>query len=107
MPIRPEMRDAYPMNWKAISLRIRFVRAAGRCECVGECGLHQGRRCVEIHGQSATWAKGRVVLTTAHRNHDPRDCHDSNLFAACNRCHLLYDHEHHAETRARTKAKTP
>jgi hypothetical protein len=98
-PIRPEMRQHYPLNWRAISRRIRFTRAEGRCECRGECGLHRERRCMEIHGQPATWARGKVVLTVAHMDHDPRNCADDNLRAMCQRCHLLYDREHHRETR--------
>lgn len=103
MPIRKEMRARYPDNWKAISYRIRFDRAKGRCECEGECGLHRTtpgpRRCTEIHGQPATWAKGKVVLTVAHLNHEPSDCADENLRAMCQRCHLRYDVDHHRETR--------
>ena len=38
MPIRPENRRRYPKDWKAISARVRFERAGGRCECSGECG---------------------------------------------------------------------
>jgi len=37
MPIRPENKNRYPTDWKAISLRVR-ERAKGRCECTGECG---------------------------------------------------------------------
>src|SRR3990167_5136352 len=105
MPIRPEMKNAYPRNWPAISRHIRFVRAESRCECAGQCDLHHGRRCEERHGIKASWAKGRVVLTTAHLNHDPRDCREENLLAMCNRCHLRYDREHHAKTR-RSKVAT-
>ena len=104
-PIRPEMRDRYPVNWKAISRRIRFDRADGRCECMGECGLHRDnpgpRRCDEWHGRPAKWARGDIVLTVAHLDHDPTNCKDDNLRALCQRCHLRYDREHHAETRAR------
>ncbi|GGT51708.1 hypothetical protein GCM10010271_64820 [Streptomyces kurssanovii] len=44
-PIRPENRGRYPKDWREISLRIRTVRAAGRCECLGEGGrgTHTGR----------------------------------------------------------------
>jgi len=100
MPIRPENRARYPMNWKAISHRIRFERSRGRCECSGECGLHYERRCEEVHGQRAAWANGRVVLTVAHLDHTPENCADDNLKAMCQRCHNRYDAEHRAETRA-------
>lgn len=112
MPIRAENRARYPINWKAISHRIRFHRAAGRCECEGECGLHRTnpgpRRCVEIHGKPAVWARGVVVLTVAHLDHTPENVRDDNLKAMCQRCHLLYDKDHHqanaAETRRRKEA---
>jgi len=99
MPIRPERARLYPPDWKAISHRIRFVRAQGRCECTGQCGLHRGRRCVELHGQPAVYARGQVVLTTAHLNHDETDCADDNLLAACQRCHLRIDRQHHKTSR--------
>jgi 5-methylcytosine-specific restriction endonuclease McrA len=44
-----------------------------------------------------------VVLTTAHRDHMPEHCAETNLFAACQRCHLAYDSGHHRETRNRTR----
>lgn len=100
MPIRKEQRDKYPANWKAISNRIRFERSGGYCECQGECGLHEGRRCTEKHGRAARYANGKVVLTVAHLNHEPSDCRDENLKAMCQRCHLRYDRDLHAETRA-------
>ena len=88
----------YPDNWPVISERIR-ERAAGRCECSGQCGLHRGNRCEEFNGTDAKWASGKVVLTVAHLNHYPPDCRDANLLAMCNTCHLRYDqvlHSHHA-----------
>ena len=33
----------YPEGWHEFSQQIRFARAGGRCECEGECGLHQPR----------------------------------------------------------------
>jgi hypothetical protein len=107
----PYDRSLYPPDWPAISRRIR-ARAGGQCECTGECGLHRAhpgpRRCVERNGAPAIWAKGRVVLTVAHLNHDPADCRDENLKAMCNRCHLRYDTalhvRHAATTRVRARA---
>jgi len=110
MPIRPENRQRYPPDWKAISLRIK-ARSGGRCECEGECGLHRTnpgpRRCTERHGEPARWAKGRVVLTVSHLDHQPENCDDDNLKAMCQRCHLRYDVPHHRATARRTRdAKT-
>ena len=98
----------YPKSWKRISREIR-ERSGGQCECSGECGLHRTnpgpRRCIERNGQQAVWAKGKVVLTVAHLNHNTRDSRRSNLKAMCQRCHLRYDakiHRLHArQTRER------
>jgi hypothetical protein len=102
-PIRPENRDRYPSDWKQISLRIRTVRAAGRCECHGECGVDHGGRCAAEHSKAHPVTGSKVVLTTAHRDHTPENVDDTNLFAACQRCHLAYDADHHRETAAATR----
>ena len=104
VPIRPSERAKYPPQWKNLSFSIRFLRAQGVCECTGQCGLHAGRRCTERHGQQASYARGKVVLTTMHLNHEPSDCRPENLMAACQRCHNRYDSAHRADTRAATKA---
>lgn len=108
MPIRPENRGRYPADWPAISERIRFGRAGGRCECRGECGrprlhLDVDDRCRNVHGLPAYGTGSTVVLTTAHLDHVPEHCDDANLKAMCQGCHLHYDREHHAETRAATR----
>lgn len=103
MPIAPEDRARYPSDWKDISKRIRFDRAGGRCECAGECGLHSGRRCCEVHGEPAVFAKGMIVLTTAHLDHTPEHCEDDNLKAMCQRCHLRYDVDHHRASARRRR----
>lgn len=106
MPIKPENKARYPKDWKAISKAIR-ERSGGRCECHGECGLHRTtpgpRRCVERHGEPAKWAKGKIVLTVAHLNHQPEDCRPENLKAMCQRCHLRYDHDHHMKNAYQTR----
>ena len=103
MPMR---RHLYPDDWEAISRAIR-ARSGGRCECLGECGLHHGRRCDEIGGARARWAHGLVVLTVAHLNHengdDRMDCSDGNLKAMCQRCHLRMDGPHHRRRAAATR----
>lgn len=107
MPIKPENRARYPKDWKAISKRIRFERAEGRCECTGECGgPHLGfedGRCTAEHGKRHPYTKSMVVLTTAHMDHVPEHCEDDNLKAFCQRCHLRYDAHHHATNARRTR----
>jgi hypothetical protein len=104
MPIRPENRNRYPKDWPAISLRIRTQRAAGQCECHGECGrgTHTGR-CPNHNGGQAYGTGSRVVLTVAHLDHTPEHSHDDNLRAMCQGCHLHYDRQHHRETAAATR----
>ena len=90
----PFHRERYPPDWEAVSRAIR-ARSSGQCECRGECGLHAERRCEERNGEAAKWARGKVLLTVAHLNHDPQDCRPENLRAMCQRCHLRYDRTHH------------
>lgn len=100
-------RSKYPADWKEFSRHIRFKRAKSQCECRGECGLHRTnpgpRRCIEVHHNPAYWAKGEIVLTIAHLNHNPKDSRRANLKAMCQRCHLRYDQKHHAENASRTR----
>lgn len=98
----PFIASRYPAEWKAISRAIR-VRSGGQCECAGECGLHHARRCEERNGMAAKWAKGKIVLTVAHLNHDGMDCRDENLKAMCQRCHLRYDVGLHVANRRRNQ----
>lgn len=104
MPIRPENKTRYPKGWARISFRIRFVRAAGRCECTGQCGTHGPERCGAVHGKAHPVTKSRVVLSTAHLDHTPENCDDKNLLATCQRCHLAYDAPKHAANASHTRA---
>lgn len=107
MPILPENRARYPADWKAISHRIRFERAGGRCECLGECGqAHHGgtgdpQRCVRRHGETVPETTTVTILTVGHLDHEPEHCADENLRAWCQGCHNRYDRPHRTATRAR------
>lgn len=107
----PFDRARYPPNWPAFSYAIRHLRAQGRCECTGQCGLHTPnpypRRCVERQGKPARWFHGRVTLTTAHLCHcDPPCAIQAHVIATCQRCHLRIDRFLHAAHRqARQKAR--
>jgi hypothetical protein len=107
MPIRVSERRRYPSNWKTISTAIRFGRAAGRCECDGECGTEHAGRCAAVHGVAHPVTGSRVVLTTAHLDRIPEHCDPVNLKAMCQRCHLAYDAEQHAGNAARTRRSRP
>lgn len=103
MPIKDKSK--YPKDWKEISEFIRFTRAKGRCECTGECGLHHNRRCIEEHNKQAHYAKGKVILTVAHLDHDPGHSEHDNLKAMCQRCHNRYDAPFRKMNRFRDRIK--
>lgn len=110
MPIRPENRRRYPADWPEIRVVILERAAAGelqpRCECMGECarGSHDGR-CPNVDGGEAYGTGSYVVLTVAHLDHMPEHNDHENLRAMCQGCHLHYDREHHAETRALSRRR--
>ena len=127
MPIRRHHRWLYPIDWRELSASIRFRRAKGRCE---GCGRPHGR--VVLHLGDGRWwdeerqawrfGEGRVlrsrlsptsdvgtgirmtrvVLATAHRDHDPYDNVPENLAAFCQRCHILHDKVEHLRRRRLT-----
>jgi hypothetical protein len=119
MPIRPEHRWLYPIDWPQVSLRVRFERANGKCD---HCRRPHG--CVVAHlgnglwwdEEASLWRNGRgkrvltgalapqiyttrVVLSCAHLNHDPTDNRDRNLAALCQRCHMIHDAAEHRRRR--------
>ena len=117
MPIRPELRPLYPPDWRERSRRVRFGRAGGECErCRRPHGMEL--RCLpdgrwfdprlgtwrDRRGRPARWPDledmtqqrtTRVVLSTAHLNHDPSRNAARNLRAWCQRCHLQHDRAWH------------
>ena len=130
MPIRPEMRPLYPPPREWRELRARILERAGHaCECRGECGhdhdggrgaLGTSARCRAPHGRTVhryayDYARpGRGWVDTWDEEpdagadleacgDDPRNNDPSNLAALCQRCHLRYDRDHHAETRRGTR----
>ncbi|MBP1806911.1 hypothetical protein [Rubellimicrobium aerolatum] len=52
MPIAPENRWLYPIDWPELSRLIRFGRARGRCE---RCGRPHGRKVVHLGDGAGTW----------------------------------------------------
>jgi len=113
MPIKPENKKRYPMNWKVIRAAI-LERAGNRCE---QCGIpnHVWRnrvtgRWTNDAGQTEIWMMDGdrttyVVLTIAHLDHTPEHCSPDNLRALCQRCHLAYDAGHHQQTAYATRRK--
>jgi 5-methylcytosine-specific restriction endonuclease McrA len=87
MPILPENKSRYPVNWKEIRAGI-LLECQGRCEF---CGL-----------ENYTMRDGKkIVLTIAHLDHTPENCARENLRALCQKCHNTYDASHRAQTRKR------
>ena len=119
MPIKPELRWYYPIDWRQISHWVRFVRARGCCEV---CGRPHGTA-VKHLGDGRWWDEAqqawrdgrgrrvpsravtksapvrttRVFLAAAHLDHDPGHCghRHRNVRAMCQRCHLLHDRPEH------------
>ncbi len=135
MPIAPEHRWFYPIDWRELSQVIRFTRAKGRCE---HCGRPHGQEVMHLGDgtwwdtERGTWRDGRgtrvrklppphafeaeapsfigmppapglpvtrVVLASAHLDHDPSNNLSHNLAALCQRCHMLHDGEEHRRRR--------
>ena len=125
MPIRRQYRWLYPIDWPQLSALIRFGRANGRCE---HCRRPHGRLVFHLgdgrwwDDEAATWRNGqgralsslagaparsddeavrttKVVLATAHLDHDPSNNRPRNLKAFCQRCHMLHDQDEHLRRR--------
>ena len=121
MPIRKELRYFYPIDWPQLSTWVRFVRAKGCCEACGRPHgkivhhLGDGRWFDEAHetwrdgrGREVNWPaygeyrnlkQTRVVLATAHLDHDPGNSRPGNLRALCQRCHMIHDRPEHRRRR--------
>lgn len=87
----------------------RFVPLGGNATCDaagrGELSFSEARECAAANNEGRDDG-GRyivIVLTVAHLDHKPENCGPSNLRAWCQRHHLAYDQEHHAETAWRTR----
>lgn len=114
MPRKDENFLRYPRNWESIKAGI-LKRARNCCE---KCG-RPDRKTVSVaddgawcgFGSDVWWdengeeteprSNGRrvkTILTVAHLDHVPEHCEPENLRAWCQRCHLVYDAAHHAET---------
>ncbi len=115
MPIKPENRGFYLIDWPQLSQAIRFGRALGRCE---KCGVPH--KTVVYHlgdgrwwdAENRRWVGGKVtgpdmvhlrrtyiVLATAHRDHDEGNSSPKNLAAWCQACHIRHDAPEHARRR--------
>lgn len=96
-PIRPSERAKYPADWPEIS---RQVKSDQGWRCGGSDAYPD---CRAVHGHPHPVTGSRVILTTAHLDHDPSNVDRANLRAMCNRCHLSYDLRHHQKNAAATR----
>lgn len=118
MPISPENRARYPVNWKT-EVRPRILARANNCceRCLVPNGVtvvrtvfcgrpayelgeavhdaNTGELLAEGFAMQANPEEGhqvRIVLTIAHTiDQDPANCDDDNLQALCQRCHNRLD----------------
>lgn len=118
MPIKPENLKRYPKDWPLV--RERILARAGNC-CEGSpdfpsCRIRNGWFRNNDSGETTddgmaaeSWSLADrdsvtlIVLTIGHLDHTPENCADENLRAWCQRCHLNYDAEHHAQTAYMTR----
>ena len=100
MPISAENRSRYPLNWREIVALVR-ERSGNRCE--GSPGFYPD--CRAENGKPHPVTGSIVVLTTAHLDHTPETSALENLRHLCQRCHLTYDAQHHAQSAASTRKR--
>ncbi|TBG08443.1 hypothetical protein ELG79_36595 [Rhizobium leguminosarum] len=124
MPIRPQHRWLYPIDWPQITDAVRFGRAKGLCE---HCGRPHGSLVYHLgdgrwwdeaarswrssHGRTVLKKRRapfpndagvkatRVYLATAHLDHNPSNSNWRNLKAFCQRCHIIHDRPEHLRRR--------
>lgn len=131
MPIRREFRWLYPIDWPQLSATVRFDRAKGRCQhCQrphGKTVVHlgdgrwwdetRGRWCDDL-GKAVRGLPAydglfpqktglvtrvtKVILATAHLDHNPGNSRARNLKALCQRCHMIHDRAEHRRRRNHT-----
>ena len=81
MPIKPELRWYYPIDWPQVSHWVRFVRAKGRCQV---CGRPHGAMVRHLGDgrwwdeEQQTWrdGRGRKVPSPAPAEAAEVRCHD-------------------------------
>lgn len=97
-------RSRYPANWDAIALSVKS-NANWECEQCGRPCRKPGESdavliarikadtewAPDLYDENLNLKLVRFTLTTAHLNHIPEDCKESNLSALCSVCHCRFD----------------
>jgi 5-methylcytosine-specific restriction endonuclease McrA len=97
MPIKPENKNRYPKDWAQIRERIQ-LRANDKCEWCGVVNYSWINRKTRELCLSDEHDAVKIICTTAHLDHTPKNCEDSNLAFLCQRCHNRYDMPHRKQT---------
>ncbi len=112
----------YPINWKTHIRPAILKRAGGKCE---KCGMKNyaivlaGTRCLLVEYSTYKDAKQNlgwyhdpidgkaiiIVLTIAHKDHNPMNSNPENLLALCQACHNRMDVRHRIATRQRNRRR--
>ena len=94
----PVIKERYPPNWKQIATAVKQA-ADWTCQKCGRVCIKPdeqpsdfaARLCDSVAWHDYLEAPTRYLLTTSHRDQDPRNNQPSNLWALCPGCHLNYD----------------
>ena len=89
----------YPKNWKMLRLQI-LERSDNKCE-----GSPKYPDCRAVNYQPHPITGSKVILTVAHLDHDTKHNDLNNLRAWCQRCHLAYDSQYHANNARKTRKR--
>lgn len=87
--------------WDEAAARWRDDRGRGVRRLPAPVALARAQPRLPGIGAPALLASTRVVLASAHLNHDPGDNRLRNLAALCQRCHMRHDAREHRRRRWR------
>jgi 5-methylcytosine-specific restriction endonuclease McrA len=110
----------YPPNWKTEIRTAILERDGNKCKF---CGIENKAVGFRVDGEfvySEAYLRAKksgygfyqtsrpyfkIILTIMHLDHDITNNNYSNLAAACQKCHLNYDKEHHKKNARNTREK--